>query len=41
MFLQKRWLAPPWARLAWWAVVFSGCWLGAALLIKQFFLPAA
>ena len=41
LFLQKRWLAPRWARLAWWAVVFSGGWLGAALLIKQFFLPGA
>ncbi len=40
LILQKRWLAPRWARMAWWAVVFSGCWLGAALLIQQFFLPA-
>ena len=41
LILQRRWLAPRWARLAWWAVVFSGFWLGAALLIKQFFLTAA
>lgn len=41
LILQKNWLAPRWARMAWWAVVFSGGWLGAALLIKQFFLSAA
>ncbi len=41
LILQRQWLAPRWARMAWWAVVLSGCWLGVALLIKQFFLPAA
>lgn len=41
LILQKKWLAPRWARMAWWAVVFSGGWLGATLLIKRFFLPYA
>ena len=40
LVLQKRWLAPAWARMAWWAAVFTGFWLGAALLIRQFWLPA-
>jgi hypothetical protein len=41
LFLQKKRLARGWARLAWWAVVFSGCWLGAALLFKLAYLPTA
>lgn len=41
LILQKRWLAHGWARLTWWAVVFSGCWLGAALLFKLAYLPMA
>jgi len=32
--LQRRWLAPLWKRIAWIAVVVSGCWLGVALGIK-------
>ena len=36
--LQKKWLDRRWARVAWWAVVFSGCWLGGALLARRFFL---
>jgi len=34
LILQRRWLAPPWARFAWIAVAVSGCWLGMALGIK-------
>lgn len=41
LILQKKWLTRGWGRLAWWAVVFSGCWLGAALLFKLVYLPAA
>ncbi len=41
LILQKKRLARGWARLAWWAVVFSGCWLGAALLFKLAYLPTA
>ena len=36
--LQKKWLDRNWTRVAWWAVVGSGLWLGAALLIRLFFL---
>lgn len=41
LILQKKRLARGWARLAWWAVVFSGCWLGAALLFQLAYLPTA
>ncbi len=41
LILQKKQLARGWARLAWWAAVFSGCWLGAALVFKLVYLPAA
>jgi hypothetical protein len=41
LILQKKWLTRGWARLAWWAVVFSGCWLGAALLFKLAYLRPA
>jgi hypothetical protein len=34
LILRRRWLSPAWARVAWVAVVTSGCWLGAALAIK-------
>ncbi len=34
LILQKKWLDRRWARFAWWAVVFSGCWLGTALVVK-------
>ena len=38
LLLQKRWLSPPWKKVAWIAVVASGCWLGAALGIKVLIL---
>ncbi len=38
LFLQKKWLNRRWVRAAWWAVVFSGCWLGAALLAQLILL---
>ena len=38
LVVQKRWLPPFWARAAWFAVVVSGCWLGAALAVKVFIL---
>lgn len=41
LILQKKWLTRGWVRLAWWAVVFSGCWLGAALLFKLAYLRPA
>jgi len=34
LVLQLRWLSPPWARGARWAVVVSGCWLGLTLGIR-------
>jgi len=34
MVLQLRWLSPPWAKGARWAVVVSGCWLALALGIR-------
>ena len=34
LIVQKRWLSPLWARVAWYAVVISGCWLGVALAVK-------
>jgi len=36
--LQRRWMPPHWIRIAWLAVVISGCWLGVALVIKIFLL---
>ena len=38
LILQKKWLPPRWAKASWIAIVFSGCWLGAALFIKLFIL---
>ena len=38
LVLQRRWLPPHWIRIAWLAVVISGCWLGVALVIKIFLL---
>lgn len=38
LFLQKRRLSPPWKKVAWIAVVVSGCWLGVALGIKLLIL---
>jgi hypothetical protein len=34
LILKRRWLSPFWAKVAWRAVVTSGCWLGVALGIK-------
>ena len=34
LLIQKRWLSPSWRRIAWIAVVVSGCWLGVALVVK-------
>ncbi len=34
LFVQKRWLSPRWARIAWFAIVISGCWLGVSLAIR-------
>lgn len=38
LIVQKRWLSPPWAKAAWFAVVVSGCWLGASLALRLFIL---
>ncbi len=38
LILQKRWLPPARARIAWLCTVTSGLWLGAALLVKTFLL---
>jgi len=34
LIVQKRWLPPRWQRVAWVAIVGSGCWLGLALISK-------
>ena len=34
LIIQRRWLSPPWARVAWFAIVGSGCWLGASLAVR-------
>lgn len=34
LVIQLRWLSLGWARIARWAVVTSGCWLGLALTIR-------
>ena len=38
LILQRRWLPHRWARIAWISIVVSGCWLGAALVIKLLLL---
>jgi hypothetical protein len=38
LVLQRSWLPPHWVRIAWPAVIISGCWLGVALGIKIFLL---
>lgn len=38
LILQRRWLSPPWARVAWVCVVSSGLWLGGSLLIRAIVL---
>ncbi len=34
LILQRRWLSSLWARVAWIAIVGSGCWLGASLAVR-------
>ncbi len=38
LVLQRKWLNRRWARAAWWAAVFSGCWLGLALMAQLILL---
>ena len=38
LVLQRRWLSSLWARAAWPAIVVSGCWLGAVLVIELLIL---
>ena len=38
LVLQKRWLPTTAARIAWFAIVTSGVWLGLALAFKTFVL---
>lgn len=37
LIVQKKWLSPPMARMAWIGIVTSGVWLGIALAIRLFF----
>lgn len=34
LIIRRKWLSPVWVKTAWYAVVISGFWLGAALGIK-------
>jgi hypothetical protein len=34
LIVQRRWLSPCWAKIAWAAIVGSGCWLGVSLAIR-------
>lgn len=34
LILQKRWFSKVWKRIAWFAIIASGMWLGIALLIR-------
>ncbi len=34
LIVQKRWLSPGWVKIAWFAIVISGCWLGVSLAIR-------
>ena len=36
LVLQRSLMPPHWVRIAWLAVMISGCWLGVALGIKIF-----
>jgi hypothetical protein len=38
LVLQRSLMPPHWVRIAWLAVMISGCWLGVALGIKIFLL---
>ncbi len=35
LVLKRKWLPTFWARTAWPAIFFSGCWLGAAVAVKS------
>lgn len=35
LILQRRWLSSGWSKFAWIAIVTSGLWLGAALVVKM------
>jgi hypothetical protein len=39
LLLQRCWLSHLWARIAFLAVVISGCWLGVAIGIKFLVFP--
>ena len=34
LIIQKKYLSPVWVRIAWYAIVISGTWLGIALAVK-------
>ncbi len=34
LLVQKRWLSPLGVKIAWFAIVISGCWLGVCLAIR-------
>lgn len=38
LILQRRWLSPTWARVAWICVVSSGLWLGGSLMVRAIVL---
>jgi len=38
LILRRKLLPPIWAKLAWFSIVISGCWLGASLAIRLFML---
>lgn len=38
LILRRKLLSPIWAKLAWFSIVISGCWLGVSLVIRQFML---
>lgn len=40
LILQRRWLSPTWARIAWICVVASGLWLGASLAVRAVLLQS-
>ncbi len=35
MVLQRRWFSSRWGRIAWIAILVSGLWLGASLVLKM------
>ena len=38
LVVQQWWLSRRLARVAWWAIITSGCWLGVALAVKWLIL---